>query len=225
MIYYIQHRLLCIDCKTTYNPKSTLVENNRRISNTLSSQIVCHASKKRSFKDISYENDLSITSTISIFKQQIHEYRCSLTEVICIDEFKASTIAGTYALIIGDPISGTILDILPSRRQDYLTYYFQTLSKDETSNVKFVVSDLYEAYRTIIQSTFPSAIHIADRFHWIRLATDAFNRERIKIMNYYIKLSTNTSDSSKHAYLEFSSLLKHNYKLLLSNKSSHEQLN
>lgn len=212
-----------MDCKTTYNPLSPLVDTSKRISNQLSNQIAVKASKKSSFKDISEESDLSITSTISVFKKQIHEYRCSLTEVICIDEFKASTIAGTYALIIGDPISGVILDILPSRRQDYLTYYFQTIGKEETSKVKYVVSDLYEAYRTIIQSTFPKAVHIADRFHWIRQATEAFNRERIKIMNFHIKSAEKLSGSYKSECLEYATLLKQNYKLLLSNRASHEQ--
>lgn len=68
-------------------------------------------------------------------KQNIHNYRCELTRIICIDEFKASTIAGKYALIIGDPETGKILDILPSRLQEYIYYYFNTIDKSERLSV------------------------------------------------------------------------------------------
>lgn len=62
--------------------------------------------KIKSFKDISKESNISDTTVINEFKDHISNYRCKLSPIICIDDFKSSTIAGEYALIIGDPISG-----------------------------------------------------------------------------------------------------------------------
>ena len=80
------------------------------------------AKQKMSFSDIAKDVNVSVTTAISEFISHIADYRSSLTEIVCIDEFKASTIAGKYALIIGDPVKGKILDILPSRKQDYIYY-------------------------------------------------------------------------------------------------------
>ena len=218
-----QIRLLCLDCHKTFTINTPLIDYRRRVSNQLSKQIIQKCSKKESFKDISTDVLISETSVISEFKKNIHEYRCELSEVICIDEFKASTIAGKYALIIGDPIKGTILDVLPSRTQDYLLYYFQSIKKEEILRVKYIVTDLFEPYRSIIHSCFPNVIHIADRFHWIRQATEAFNSQRIKTMNFYLKAAENDPNHmEKIEFINYAKLLKNNYKLLLSNKCNHE---
>lgn len=223
-IFLKQPRLICMEanCKKTFNHPCSFVNSNRRISNSLLNDISMQISEMNSFKQIAKNNDLTDTTVINEFKNSINEYRCNLSEVLCIDEFKASTIAGTYAFIIGDPISGKILDILPSRKQDYLIYYFQSISREEVSKVKYVVSDLFEAFRSIIQMEFPHAIHIADRFHWIKLSTEAFNKMRIRIMNYHLNLATNGAPHLRSDYIKNANLLKSNYKLLLKNRYSCE---
>lgn len=142
--------------------------------------------------------------------------------MICIDEFRASTIAGEFALIIGDPISGRILDILPSRKQDYIYYYFQTLSAKEKSKVKYIVTDLFESYRTICNTLFWKTVHIADRYHWIKLTTEAFNKIRIRIMNSYLSLGKDQFKGSYNKYTVYANVLKKYHKLFLANKYSKE---
>lgn len=222
ILFLKQPRLICMEkeCRKTFNIPSPIIDSHKRISNSLLKDINDQISKKVSFKDVAEVNGISDTSLIKNFKIQIHEYRTPLTEVLCIDEFKASTIAGTYAFIIGDPISGTILDILPSRKQDYLIYYFQSISRSEISKVKYIVTDLFEPFRSIVNMEFPNVIHIADRFHWIRLSTDALNKMRIRIMNYHIKEAEKCSPSNRSEHLNYATLLKNNYKLLLKNKYS-----
>ena len=93
------------------------------ISTQTKNQILSESKQKQSFKDVSKRTNVSQTTVSNEFKKNIHDYRCHLTRIICIDEFKASTIAGKYALIIGDPESGEILDILPSRSDQYRRRY------------------------------------------------------------------------------------------------------
>ncbi len=109
--------------------------------------------------------DVSDTTAIKEFKDHIADYRCDITEVVCLDEFKASTIAGEYALIIGDPVTGKILDVLSYRKQDYIYYYFKSTSVKSIKQVKYIVTDLLESYRTICNSLFWDSILIADRFN------------------------------------------------------------
>lgn len=213
-------RLLCMNCKKTFNPIIKFVEKGRRLSNELLESTLNKVKRKESLKDISQDANISETTVINEIKKQLHVYRCKLTETICIDEFKASTIAGTYALIIGDPVSGKILDVLPTRTQDYITYYLQSINKEEISKVKYVVTDLNEAYRTIIKTYYSHSIHIADRFHVAKLVATAFNSIRIKIMNYYHKASEDKSLTNWIKYKRYYELLKKNGRLLMSNRAS-----
>lgn len=210
-----QIRFQCNYCKKTFNLKTSIVDNHCSISNYAKQTILNESKYKQSFKDVSKRTNVSQTTVSNEFKKTIHNYRCKLTRIVCIDEFKASTIAGKYALIIGDPESGEILDILPSRLQDYIYYYFNTIDDSERLSVEYVVTDLFESYRTICKNLFWKSIHIADRFHWIRLTTEAFNKTRISIMNQHIK--TKNSDN-----LDYATILKRYFKLLLANTHSKE---
>ena len=215
LIKLSQIRYKCNYCKKSFNQSTSLVIKGCYISTQTKDQILRESKQKQSFKDVSKRTNVSQTTVSNEFKKNIHDYRCRLTRIICIDEFKASTIAGKYALIIGDPESGEILDILPSRLQDYIYHYFSTMDKSERLGVEYVVTDLFESYRTICKNLFWNSIHIADRFHWIRLTTEAFNKTRISIMNYHIK----TNDKEN---LNYATILKRYYKLLLANTYSKE---
>lgn len=126
-----QIRYICNYCNKTFNQANEIVSNGCSISIKTKEAILEESKYKQSFKDVSHRTNVSQTTVSNEFKKNIHNYRCKLTRIICIDEFKASTIAGKYALIIGDPESGEILDILPSRLQDYIYHYFNTIDKSE----------------------------------------------------------------------------------------------
>lgn len=215
IIKFNQLRLKCNYCGKTFNQENQIIKQGRNISNHLNEKILNEVKYKQSLKDVSKRSNVTQTTVSNEFKKTINNYRCSLSRVICIDEFKASTIAGKYALIIGNPENGEILDILPSRLQDYIYHYFRTIDDNERFKVEYIVTDLFESYRTICKNLFWKSIHIADRFHWIRLSTEAFNKTRIQIMNTYLK----SNDQDK---IKYGKILKKYYKLLLANTSKCE---
>jgi transposase len=223
IVEYKQRRFICHDCHKTFNEDTSFVEKGSTISNQTKVKLLERLRNKSSFTDIAQDLNISLTTAINEFSEHISDYRCKLTEVVCIDEFRASTICGEYALIIGDPISGTILDILPSRKQDYIYMYFQTIPDEDRLKVKYVVTDLFESYRTVVRNLFWKSIHIADRFHWIRLCTEAFNKIRIRIMNSYLKLGVDEFRGSYNKYTIYANVMKKYYKLLLANRYSKEE--
>lgn len=221
-ISYRQRRFICVDCNKTFNETSSLVEKGSSISNQTKIALLDKTRLKLSFTDLADQVGISVTTAIKEFKDHIADFRCELTEIVCMDEFKASTIAGEYALIIGDPVTGQILDVLPSRKQDYIYHYFQSTSIEDRKKVKYIVTDLFESYRTICKNLFWGSVHIADRFHWIRLCTEAFNKTRIRIMNNYLKLGKDIHKGSFNKYTKYANVLKKYHKLLLANKYSKE---
>lgn len=215
IILFKQIRFKCKYCNKTFNQPASFISKGCNLSIMVKENILKESSYKQSFKDVSKRTNVSQTTVSNEFKKNIHDYRCHLSRIICFDEFKASTTAGKYAFIIGDPESGEILDILPSRLQDYIYHYFNTIPDIERFNVEYVVTDLFESYRTICKNLFWKSIHIADRFHWIRLTSEAFNKTRISIMNHHLK--TNNIDN-----IQYATILKRYYKLLLANTYSKE---
>ena len=149
--------------------------------------------------------------------------RSSFSNIICIDEFKANTEYGKYAHIIGDPVSGEIIDILPKRTQEYLFSYFDKIKPSERNRVEYYITDLFESYRTIHRMYFYNSIHIADRFHWIKLATNAFNDTRIIEMKTVLKKAEIELDDYKKAkFLELYTTIKKYHKLLIANRCKKE---
>lgn len=63
-------------------------------------KILQESEEKQSFKSMSKKLAISITTSISLFSNSISINRNPLTEVICIEEFRANTSLGKYALIL-----------------------------------------------------------------------------------------------------------------------------
>ena len=148
MIKFKQKRLMCKDCNKVFTLSSNIVQKHSNISSPLKMKILNESREKQSFKSLSKKLGISSTTSITLFSNSINVSRNPLTEVICIDEFKASTSLGKYAFILGDPLTGNILDILPSRKQEYIYSYFNNIPKEERFQVKYVISDMFESYRT-----------------------------------------------------------------------------
>ena len=224
MIKFKQKRLMCKDCNKVFTLSSNIVQKHSNISSPLKMKILNESREKQSFKSLSKKLGISSTTSITLFSNSINVSRNPLTEVICIDEFKASTSLGKYAFILGDPLTGNILDILPSRKQEYIYSYFNNIPKEERFQVKYVISDMFESYRTVVRELFINSIHIADRFHWIRCTTESFNKLRINTMNKYLKIAEKSLDNDEARELRlYAKLMKSYYKLLLANKYRKEE--
>lgn len=154
IILFKQIWFKCRYCNKTFNQPTSFINKGCNLSNQIKENILNESKYKQSFKDVSIRTNVSQTTVSNEFKKNIHSYRCHLSRIICIDEFKVSTIAGKYALIIGDSESGEILDILPSRLQDYIYHYFNTVDKSGRLNVEFVVTDILSLIERFVRIFF-----------------------------------------------------------------------
>lgn len=180
------NRFLCKNCLKTFVDSTTLTSKNSSISIQTKFSVLEDLRKDISFTQIARMNNVSVQTVINLFENNINIPRNKLSEVICIDEFKnLKSAKGKYAFLILNPNDSKIVDVLPDRRLDNLEKYLLDIPKSERNGVKYVISDMYEGYRTIIKYHFPNATHIIDRFHYIRYVTKAMNDTRIKIMSKY----------------------------------------
>ena len=160
---------------------------NRTISSSLEIKIRKDLLKPNfNIKQIAEENNVSQDKVREILKDSMSNYPNhvkTLPQVISLDEFAAHTSYGKYALIINDPIKKKTLEILPSRKKDYLMSYFTKV--ENRSNVRYVIGDMYETYLIVTKVMFKDAKYIVDRFHFIRYIMDALDDIRIRLQDKY----------------------------------------
>ena len=202
-------RYKCKCCNKTFKQKISLYEDNHTITKRTKELIQTMLMEQISMSYIAKELNVSTPTVISILDNMIEPQRLSLQKVICLDEFHFSNAnhkAGKYPCVISNPFNSEIIDIVESRRKDYLVEYFRSIPFYERNNVDYFITDMNETYRSIHHMFFSEAIHIVDHFHIIKVFTDAIQKIRIRIMKTY------PTDSKEYKYL------KKNWKLFLKKR-------
>ena len=187
--YLILHkrRFICHRCNKKIIEDLGINLTNRSISNLLEIKVRKDLLKPNfNIKQIAKDNGISEDKVRCILLDVMHDYPSyikTLPQVISIDEFAAHTSYGKYALIINDPIKKRTLDILPSRKKNYLMSYFTKVENRE--NVKYVIGDMYETYLIVTKVMFKNAKYIVDRFHFVRYIMDALDKVRKRLQEEY----------------------------------------
>ena len=180
-------RYICKDCKKTFSPSTNIVSDNSNISNNLKYTIALELKENISLTSIANRYNISITSVQRIMDECYSNFKVNkeyLPETICIDEFKSvKNIDGAMSFVFADFQSKNIIDIVEDRRLHSLTEYFSRFSLEARNNVKYICMDMYTPYISLVNSIFPNAKIVIDKFHIVNLVNRAFNQTRISIMN------------------------------------------
>ena len=186
-INIIKKRFICHNCNKRFTEEVDLNQKGKTISRKLEQKILKDLlDYNLSIKYIGESNNVSSDSVRKILENAMSKYPehvINLPRVISFDEFKADTDYGKYAFIMNDPIHRKALDVLPSRKKEYLIQYFTYC--ENRHSVEYVVSDMYEPYLLVTQIMFPKAKYVVDRFHYTRYVMDALDKVRIRLQKQY----------------------------------------
>ena len=176
-------RFICRKCNKRIIEDIAIVNKGKSITNALEIKIRKDLLRScYSIKDIAEINNVSSDKVRNVLLDAMNdypEYVKTLPDIISFDEFKADTNEGKYAFIMNDPIRKRTLDILPSRKKDYLMSYFTKV--ENRKNVKYVISDMYEPYLIVTKVMFKNAEYVVDRFHYVTYIMDALDGIRIRL--------------------------------------------
>lgn len=179
------------------------LDDKQTISMNLKLNILEDLKEDMSFTNVATKRHVSIQTVINVFESYISMDRVKMQYVLCMDEFKnLKDSYGKYAFVMYDPNQQKIIDVLPNRLQKTIDDYLYTIDWHEKNIVKYVVTDMFESYRTIIKKHFPNACHVIDTFHFLRYVEDAFNDVRKRIQSKF------KSDTPEYK------ILKKNWKIL-----------
>ena len=130
-----------------------------------------------------------------------------LPEIISIDEFKGNAAKEKFQFVINDPIAKKTLDVLPTRRVEYLEHYFLKFSYKDRCKVKYVVMDMNKSFKQVIWNCFPNAKIVVDKFHICRYVQWALENIRKEVQKSF------GNDRRKYFKTSRWILLKRNKKL------------
>ena len=178
-------RLKCKKCNKTFTPKMDGIKPYDSITNQTKQFIINDFFNVLTFEQIAKKYGLSRSRIIQIFDETIkYVPRLKLPKVLCIDEFKfCKDDYIKYCCVLSDFETKEIVDVIISRQMPFLREYFSNINIKERSEVRYVISDMYNAYDTICHLYFPNAVHIVDLFHVVKLLSNAVNQLRTKTMN------------------------------------------
>lgn len=120
-------------------------------------------------------------STVNRILDTISFHRPALGQTLSIDEFKGNAGGEKYQCILVDPIKHSVLDILPSRSQAFLTSYFRNIPKAERYRIKLFSCDMWPPYAELAKTFFPNATIVIDKYHFIRQTTWAIENVRKRL--------------------------------------------
>ena len=125
-----------------------------------------------------------------------------LPTVLGVDEFRGNAAGQKYQVILTDPDSHTIIDSLPKKDTNALCRYFASYSRNARQKVRFIVMDMSPQFRLVMETLFPHAHIVCDRYHVCRLVDWAVERvrkrEQKKLVRYSAMLKSNKRILMKH---------------------------
>ena len=187
ILRYHARRYQCPVCGKTYYEHNPFVFKSMKISAlTVYNALEDLKKPTETFSSVAKRYFISSTSVASIFDSHVDMKRKPLPEMINFDEvyaFKSDT--SKYVCVLLDFKTQDPIDVLPSRRYDYLHSYFMRIPKEERDNVKYVCSDMYDCYRSVSKSCFPNSCCIVDHFHVSQELGRRVDSVRIKVMKKY----------------------------------------
>ena len=204
-LIYQARRYVCPICGRTYYEKNPFVFNRQKIS-TLTVFNILEDLKdfNETFASVARRYDVSPTSTASIFDAHVDISRKPLPTHICIDEVYAfKSKESKYVCVLLDYKTQQVIDVLPSRRKQYLSDYFYKIPLEERKKVEFVSYDMWDTYRSIAKIYFPNSRGVVDHFHLVQEMNRRLDSVRIRAMKSFRKGSDGYYLLKKYNWLIF----------------------
>ena len=189
LIHYKARRFVCDFCGRSFFEDNPFSSSGRSISNLTILNVLNELKESNAtFASVARHNFISSTKVQEIFDLYVHIPRKSLPDVVCIDEVYAlKDNHSKYVCLLLDFKSHELIDMLPERKKFSLFKYFDKISIEERSHVRFFVMDMYYVYRDVIHSRFSNARIAVDSFHVVMNINKALDNVRIRIMKGFKK--------------------------------------
>ena len=181
----LKTKFLCRRCGKCFTVPLKGVAKGDSLSATEKEAMKAEFSQMKTFAAIAEDHNISVAHAMRLFDRAYPSVpRLPLPKALCIDEILfCDRIEGRYPAVLYDFDTREVVDMVASRQKPYLEEYFSKIPDAELKNVRYFISDMYDAYHRIGRKFFPNATHVVDLFHVVEQLTRAVSRLRASLMN------------------------------------------
>ena len=172
-------RFRCGTCSVMDIPDLPFLDERRRATRRLVDAIR-ERCLSTTFHAMSQQTGLAVNTIKNIAHDLIADLertvRYETPIIMGIDEVM---IGGAYRCVITNLATNNLFDMLEARNQQHLKPYFAKLPNRD--RVEWVCTDMWRPYRNSFEAYLPNAKLVIDKFHVVRMASDALEAERKRI--------------------------------------------
>ena len=209
-VYLRKYRYICHPCGVTFMTSQFLASHRKSISRFTELQVMELAKDEHlTFSIIANKLDISVTSAITIFQNNVSIPKKKLPRALCIDEiYLGKGSKRKYAVVLLDFETNQVIDFIYGRRKEDCLRALNQYTREERYQVEYLSTDMYQGFIQTSKTMFPKAKICIDSFHIISLILKEFDKLLKEIMNSFDR-------DSKEYYL-----LKNQRFLLMKNDSN-----
>lgn len=172
-------RYRCRDCGETFLQPLGGVLDERRMTERCAA-FIARAALKHTFVHVAREVGIDEKTVRAVAAERMgqlsNQHQPRLPRVLGIDETK---IAGELRLVLTDVEGRRLLDMLPSRDKGALAGWLWQFK--DRSSCKVVTIDMWRPYQRLAVELLPQATVVVDKFHIMRMASEAMDKVRIRL--------------------------------------------
>ncbi len=171
-------RYRCDSCGKTVMPELPFLDEKRRATKRLVDAIR-HRCLGMTFHSLAEQTGLAVNTIKNIAHDLIEELertvRYETPVIMGIDEVN---LAGDYRCVITNLATNNVFQMLEFRTQEHLKPFFESLPNKE--RVEWVCTDMWRPFKRSFSQYLPNAKLVIDKFHVVKMASEALEEERKK---------------------------------------------
>ena len=199
---YKQRRYFCPQYTHSFSEENSFIQRYKQLGMTTIAEIFRLLHEGLNYTTIARACHVSVTTVIRYCSLISISRPKELPTVLGIDEFRGNAAGQKYQVILTDPDNHDIIDVLPKKDTNALCRYFASYSRKARQKVRFIVMDMSPQFRLVMETLFPQAHIVCDRYHVCRLVDWAVERvrkrEQKKLVCYSAMLKSNKRILMKH---------------------------
>lgn len=178
-VYISVRRYKCRSCGKTFIESLPNINSKRQMTDRLVKHVGDQA-LSRTFTSLADEIGVAEGTVRNIFRDYVNvlekTVRFEIPQWMGIDEIH---IIKKPRAVISNIKNNTIVNILPDRNKKTVIKYLYGL--DGKDYVRYVAMDMWSPYRDAVNTVFPDATIVVDKFHILRMANEAVEKVRKSI--------------------------------------------
>nr|WP_144926575.1 ISL3 family transposase [Paenibacillus bovis] len=175
-IFVKRQRYKCRECNETFFEYLPDMDANRSVTNRLKDWIQ-EASLEKTFTSVADDIGVDEKTVLNIFNDYVAELEAQTDfrtpKWLGIDEVH---LLKNYRCVITDVENKSVIDILRKRNKDTVISYLSKLQ--DIDNIELVAMDMWNPYKSAVNSVIPHAKIVIDKFHVVKLANEALEKIR-----------------------------------------------